>query len=314
MKNNKNVIPICLAADNNYAQHLGVTLLSVLENLNKNVNVDFHILCVGINNINKEKIKNVVYKYKAKVFFYELETHLFSNFKEINHLSLAAYARLFLPKILTSDIEKIIYLDSDTIVLQNIGQLYDIDVKDYALASVRDVMSSEILRIFFYPGLKKYFNSGVMLINLKKWKDDNLLEKSIEFAKQYNKYLLRADQDILNCIYKDSWKELPEEYNLDLKRKKNSKSLVKNAIILHYSDRIKPWHYLFYGDSKDYYWYYLKQSPWKDYTYPDKNYINIFKKPIIETKKRIKSYLSKIIPNRYIDQYRKKLWSLYKSK
>ncbi|HMB65256.1 MAG TPA: glycosyltransferase [Patescibacteria group bacterium] len=209
-------------------------------------------------------------------------------------------------------VDKFLYLDCDTVTLGDLSVLYEKSIEQKALAAVKDSMSKEILRIYFYPGLKDYFNSGVMLINLKKWKQFNLKEKAEEFFKNYGQYIIRADQDILNCLFKDDWKELDLKYNLDLKRGRKSYKIASQAVILHYSDKIKPWHYLFVGGSKKFYFQYLGKTPWKDFKYQDKSLKNFFKKYLINFFKLSKLLALKFIPKKLIDIYRKKLWASYR--
>lgn len=296
-----NEINIALASDNNYAQHLGITIISILENSGNPENVNFHILENGINQENIENIKSIAKKYNCKLSFYKIDQSQTQNFPEIDYLTKAAYLRLFLPNIIPQEINKILYLDCDLVVLKDIRYLYEIDLKNKPLAAVKDVKSQEIIRIYFYHGLKSYFNSGVMLIDLGVWRKQNVTEKSIEFINKHAKELTTADQDVLNCLFKDDWLELPKIYNTDPKHEAANSLPAKDTAILHYSDKIKPWSYLYFGKNKKYYFKYLALSPWQDFQYKDKSTKNLLKKNKLVIIKEIKNKIRLIVPNKIID-------------
>lgn len=297
---------IVLASDNNYSQHLGVALTSLLENSSKPNNLFFHILEIEINKETKEEIYNIAKKYQAHLKFYSVDKSILSNFPEPGHLSIASYLRLFIPEILAKEINKVIYLDCDLVCLKDISPLYHIDLAGFPLAAVEDVKSKEIARIFFYPGLESYFNAGVMLIDLKKWREEKISQKALLFIKQYRKQIKTADQDVLNCIFKNKWKKLEKKYNVDLKHKNINALPKKETVILHYSDKIKPWSYLYVGRNKEYYFKYLNLSPWKNFEYTDKNLINFYKKYALALKKEVKNTLRAISPNSIIDWNKKR--------
>jgi len=311
---NNSVIRIVLAADDNYAQHLGVTLVSILENYHGKQKIEFYILDNNITSENVEKIKQIGVNYKVVLFFYKVSENFFKDFPEVNYLSRATYSRIFIPKLLSKSIEKVLYLDSDIVVLGDISQLYNQDLQKYSMGAIRDVMAKEILRIYFDKSLSDYFNAGVLLINLRKWRQNKFFQYLPKFIELHKNELLRADQDILNCLLKDDWLPLDKKFNLDLKRSKLNLEPAKGTVVLHYSDKIKPWQYMFYGKSQKYYWQYLKKTPWANFYFSDKNFANfIFKysRAFIILVKRI---LLPFISDRLMDFYRKRLWSTYKIK
>lgn len=124
----------------------------------------------------------------------------------------ASNARLFFQKILgenLNEVEEVLYLDSDTIVVDNLQELNQYDGKIYAAL---DSAQSTYLKQL---GLTKYFNSGVLKINVDWWKKENCEEKIIKFAKENpNKKLTYPDQDILNCALENKIKKLPLNYNM----------------------------------------------------------------------------------------------------
>jgi len=300
-----NNIHIALASDNNYAQHLGVTLISILENKTSDNNIFFHILENGLSQENKEKIISISHKYKSELKFYNIDNGKIKNFPESGHLSKATYLRLFIPDILPLEIEKILYLDCDLVVLKDLEPLYETDLNRKALGAVKDVKSNEIIRIFFYKNLQSYFNAGVMLLDIKIWRDSNLVQRAAEFINEYKDKLSTADQDVLNCLFENDWLELPSIFNMDMKHKNINSLPSPETVILHYSDKIKPWSYLYCGRNKKYYFKYLRKSPWSDFQYKNRTLNNFFKKYILASNKEIKNTLRPLAPNWLIDWNKK---------
>ena len=302
-------IHIALACDDNYAQHLGVALVSIIENKTADRKIFFHILENGLSQKNKEKIAFVINGSGCQSRFYHVGDEQIDNFPAPGHLSRATYLRLFLPYILPVELERVLYLDCDLVVLKDLGGLYQNDLNGKALAAVKDVKAKAIIRIYFYPGLLSYFNAGVMLIDLKKWRNLNLLEKSVEFINNHKEELSTADQDVLNCLLKDDWLELDRVFNTDMKHQLMNGLPPKETVILHYSDKIKPWNYLYRGRNKKYYFKYLAHTPWADFQYQDKNIKNFFKRYIISINKEARNMLRPLAPSWLIDWNKKKFLS-----
>ncbi|MCX6794758.1 MAG: glycosyltransferase family 8 protein [Candidatus Falkowbacteria bacterium] len=310
----KNEINLVLAADDNYAPPLGVALISIIENYHDSRFLFFHILDNGISDKNKEYLKIIGKKKGVELIFYDIPENLLADCPEVNHLSRTSYARLMISELLPSDVDKALYLDADIVVLENIAELYDQDLNGLSLGAVADVMAKEILRIYFYSGLSNYFNAGVLLINLDSWRRQDVKKKSLEFISRHFKDIIRADQDILNCLFKDDWKLLDNRFNTDLKRRGRKAMPGRGTVVLHYSDRVKPWQYLFSGASGRYYFDYLRKTPWPDFKFGDKNFKNFFKKYYLLLVKEFKKFLLPYLPTSLSDNYRRLLWRTYRMK
>ena len=260
-----NDINIVLSADNNYAQHLCVTITSLLENnKNKNYLLKINILDGGINDVNKEKINTVCSYYNTIPIYYKINQEVFKNFPEIGHLKLPTYYRLIIPEIFPQEVNKIIYLDSDIIINGDIVELFKQDIENYVIGAVKDILEKEILDYWKKEKINSYFNAGILLINLKEWRLNNITEKCFLFINENKERLRCADQDALNIVCTNKWKSINEKFNLQIN--KNQKE-VKNLepIILHYVGKLKPWDFMYNNFYSKYYWTYLKQTPYKDY-------------------------------------------------
>jgi len=255
-------INIVFTIDDNFIRHFSVALVSVLENNN---NLDLNIYVIH-DIVNPEKLHSTVdffkKKYKFSIEFLTLDNSLLADYKVSLHLSKAVYFRLFLAEILPVDIDKILFLDADLVVTGSLTELADYCFADEALLAQDDIelgVNIKRLNDMGFP-VKKYFNAGVMLINLKFWRSGDYSKKLLEIANMYMDKLSWWDQDILNICFYDNWKYFDKTYNaLHLRRK-----LMKLPIIIHYAGPSKPWQYMNGNPYKSYYWKYHKLTPFKN--------------------------------------------------
>lgn len=291
-------INIIFSSDNNYAQHLGVTLISLLINFkNKKYNLIINILDGGISEENKINIKSIVNKYDVKVMFFLMDKKTFTNCPEIRHLKLAAYYRILIPEIIPENIKKVIYLDSDIAVIGDISKLFEQNINNYFIGAVKEISQEEVLKVWGDDGVTKYFNSGVLLINLEKWRQYKISDKVFDFINKNKIKIKWADQDALNVILANQWFELENRFNLQVSG--NYKKEKTDIIIVHYVGPIKPWHFSYFNYYSKYYWFYIKITPWKTYKCPDFSFYNLIKKCIkkipyaIEIKKMLLNLVTK---------------------
>ena len=307
----KNKIPVCFGLDNNYAQHAGVAIFSLLKNTNPK-NIIIYILETDLSKDNKKKLIEMVRNLGGKIKFIHSKDSCFKDLSSFSYISKATYQRLLLPDILKKE-EKVIYLDCDIVVEGDISELYFTDLEDKLISAVPDSIESKNKRtkVLGIPLKYDFFNAGVMLINCKKWRDLKVQEKTIDYLKKNKKLIVGAEQDALNALFYNDWKRLPLEWNvyfdsIERAKKENLskeeiEKIKKNPKIIHYVSSSKPWHYSDVHPLKKRYWYYLKQTPWKEYKYPDKNIKNFFYKIY----RYIATYSPKKIKNfkKFLDRY-----------
>ena len=250
------VINICLTADNNYIKPLAYTLISILENADKNDILNIFIFTNNISDTNKNKILNISKNKNYRIQFINIDTKIFAQFpkyKISKHITAIGYSRLLIAELL-KDIDKIIYLDCDTIVLTDLKDLFITDIEDYYIAAAEDAGHQFNIKKYskFYEIFNIYINSGVLLINLKLWRKDNLLQKSFNCIETNKENFMLGDQDVINLTCKDKIKIIDFSYNLQTSalniknflspRVKNIlKTSLKNPKIIHYSTHMKPW-------------------------------------------------------------------------
>lgn len=288
------IFVVC-AADDRYAMPLSVMVRSSLENLENNCHLVLFIIDGGIKERSKQKILKSLSLENCKVNFIpkpdtwlesiaEVKKYCEANNKvsPLQHLSLAAYYRLLIPELLPQEIEKVIYLDCDLVVDRNLEELWQIDVGENYVLAVQDILVRHVSApqgLLNYEQLgiapeSKYFNSGVLVINLKKWRDCRITNKAIYYLEQNKDYIRFHDQDVLNALLVGQWGELDPKWNLLLPHalaysswqespfsEEVYNTLIREPYIIHFASDRKPWnsrHTLL----KEYFFHYLDITAW----------------------------------------------------
>lgn len=272
-------IHIAIAADNNYAQHAAVLIASILTNTKQKEKIKFHLLSDGIGSDKIKQISDTALSFGSELFVYDLSSYAcFDETFISGHISRAAYFRLAIANILPEKIKKIIYLDVDMLVLHDISELWNTDLHDKPMGAVPDygIMASARLmnqkhEKIGLPLNSLYFNSGVVVMDLEKWRKHGYVEQVIKFAS--GNALPHHDQDALNKIFMSNWEPLalkwnviPPIFNLFVKIIFNKKfrnpalKARKAMSILHYAGRYKPWEFECKKGFNDKYYLYLART------------------------------------------------------
>ena len=228
----KNNIPIVFACDNNLLYMLSVALKSLIENTNKDKNYDIIIINNDFSSETKKKLISMLEKkHNANLRFINIDNYLEkfdqSIFYTPSIYTKAAYFRLFIPLIF-KNFSKILYFDSDLVFHCDVSEIFNMHLDDKFLLASKDFgvhfklgeknekdmyyhyLKNDFLKLKDYNG---YFQSGVMLIDVKKFIENNIFEKSIETLRQI-KTPLHVEQDILNVVLKGHVKFLHYKYNI----------------------------------------------------------------------------------------------------
>jgi len=274
---------IVLCPDNNYVMPCGVLICSICEN-NKKEDIKFHIVTdEKFTFQNKSSLLAIIEKYECKSMFYEIDVSDVQKYLPIKqagqlfHITLATYYRLFLSKLLPDNLDKVLYLDCDIIVCNNLNELWNTDIAFYAIAAVPDMNEGQI---FFYNRLRYsqnmgYFNAGVLLINLNYWRENGILDRYIQFASSYPERVVYHDQDIMNYVLKDIKLSLPLRYNIQngflreelqisWEYEEELNKAFSNPCVLHYMGESKPWTKNCSHPYRELFFKYQRLTEWKD--------------------------------------------------
>lgn len=255
------MIPIVLSSDHNFIMPTGVSISSLLKNSDGEI-YDINILISeDVTPSDKLILSSIVEHTESKIHF-KLVKDLIDTAYEVRGITKAAYFRLYIPWLFP-DYKKIIYLDGDIVIKKGLKKLYDIDLSDNYIGGVKDIWkSSEFIKYIDSIGLNwdDYINSGILLFNAKKMREDRL---DFQFNKLCKLQFEYQDQDILNTVCKNKIQYISPAFNFNafwfkdcinnpdfIKKRynENNISMLQNIHIIHYCGA-KPW-----NNYNDYLW------------------------------------------------------------
>lgn len=249
---------VVFVADSRFIKYTATAIISILENTAEPAAFDFWI--IHSDNIDEDKchILSYIKKYDCRFHFKKVDIKNYQNLYKPYHITNAVFNKFSIPNILPTDISRALYLDSDVLVLGDLLDLKNIDLKENYLAAALDYYEPYAKKI----GLCKqtYFNSGVMLLNLKKMRDENFIDKAMSFLRSEQNPKQTSDQDAFNIAAKDRWFRLDNKWNF-LQHIKLP--VPKDISIIHFTYRDKPWSILYNRNYKKEYLYYLEKSGYK---------------------------------------------------
>ena len=253
-------ISIVLASDDNYAQHGAVACASILVNHKGELPIHFYYFDDGISEEKQAGIAATVTERKGSITFIptvqrEIQAHT------SGHVNRAAYLRLLIPELVPGNVDRVIYLDTDLVVLDDIQELWDMDLGGKPLGAVPDlgILASSRMRRQKEETLgikegKLYFNSGVMVMDLKAWRENQYGPQVIRCVEEGN--FRHHDQDGLNKVFQDNWQPLPLRWNVippvftlpvKVLKKSRWRNLALEALerpaVFHWAGRYKPWEF-----------------------------------------------------------------------
>ena len=230
---NTNLINICYSSDKNYAKYLALSIASILTSKSPKDKFCFYILDGGILEADKQKILNLKNIADFEIKFIKVDNKNFENcpLENTTQLTLASYYRLLIPDFIP-EVDKIIYLDCDIQIKSSLKDLFSIDINDYYFAAVEDIageVNAKRLK------LEKYFNSGVLLLNLNKFREINFTSKVFPWIDEHRDILRFHDQDVLNIYFADKIKFIDKKWNMQGNLlSKSFKQNIKDANVVHY--------------------------------------------------------------------------------
>ena len=268
MEGKDNRIHIAVAFDQNFIIPFYVLLTSIFLN-NEKHSIVFHTIAEDLDESEKNRIINFVRQNNADIFFYSLDKQIVQQFilaKDSPHITAATYYRLYFPELIPPDIDYLLYLDTDIIVIGDLGKLYQTSLGSFPVGAVSDA------KILKRPDLGveiegEYFNAGVLLINIKEWKLRGVTQKAVEFLITFPEKIILADQDALNAVLSNIWYKLDKGYNItfyDVPRRLKERQIelfLKDKAIIHYTTQNKPWLLTCTNRLRNLYHYYFQKSP-----------------------------------------------------
>ncbi len=215
---------IVYASDDGYAFLAGVSILSLLESNRDADAITIHFFDDGIGEENREKLTRTVHDYRRKIVFYDIRRKVAELASAVNSLPIflpngdvkgshTAYARIFIGDILPPEIKRVLYIYCDTLVDGRLSPLGEYALGENCVAMTLDCSRPEYKRYIGLSGNDFYFNSGVILFDLEKWRTENWAGKALSCIQSGTRHYPFADQDVLNLALKGHIGVLPCQYN-----------------------------------------------------------------------------------------------------
>lgn len=209
---NKNEIAVLFCSNRAYCEPMAAAIASLLTN---NPGYSFRIFAVISDDAveEKDRILATVRKFSHAVI--SCKSHDCAALREFptnERITQDAYIRLFLADILDPDIDRVIYLDCDLIVRGDIGELWRAPLGDHLLAAATDPFSDNLAAL----GLTEkdtYYNSGVLLIDVRRWKAEGITDKLVRYIREHAPILRYHDQDAINAALRGRICALPLKWN-----------------------------------------------------------------------------------------------------
>ena len=242
---------ILVTLDSNYVNPLTVMLKSLMITNPKN-NFDIYVAHSSLTEDDFEKIKTAVDERRVRVHSVTVSPGVLETAPVFKRISKETYYRLIMMDYLPESVDRVLYIDPDTVFLRDISPLYNIDFQGKTLAAAGHVklfVESFNRMRFRNPKGVRYFNAGVLMVNLKKMRRNITSEMVFDYIRKNRRWLFLADQDVLNGLFGKDTLNIDEcIYNLDEKtviynrrKVKNFKWVEDNTVIVHFNGKYKPW-------------------------------------------------------------------------
>lgn len=279
----KQTLNVAYSFDDGYAQHAGISMLSLLENNQDIEHIVFYIIIDSLNEENRNKIEYIIQKYHREFYYIDLK-ELTKDLKISTTFNRSAYGRIFLANYVS--VNSIIYIDSDTIINESLKDLFNINMTDKLVAGVQDTVNSYYVTNIGLNNNHRYINDGgIIILNLDLWRKMGIVKKCIDFIYKFHGNPPHNDQGTINHVCAGYIEILPANYNVMAPMFKftakqiialfkmeqyYTQSELDNAtnkpIVIHYTDEFynRPWFSNCTHPLKHLYLDYKEKSPWKD--------------------------------------------------
>lgn len=277
---------ILYASNDGYARHLGVSLYSLLEHNQQSDQITVYLLSVSMSEENQNRLLSI-----AKQFGRTLTVVEMGNLEERFHGSIdtrgfdiSAMTRLFAADVLPVTVDRILYLDCDTVVLGDLEPVWKANMGDALVGMVPEPTVYREMKASI--DLKKddpYYNSGVLLMNLKGWREEHVSKKLLEYYAAKGGSLFACDQDTINGALRGRIMPLSPRYNFftnyryfryetlaglnasyEAVGKQEYEAARRHPVVIHYAGDERPWIAGNRNHYRKYYDVYLSRTPWKD--------------------------------------------------
>lgn len=272
-----------------YVPYAGISMVSLLENNREIEEIVIYVLTEKVSQESIEKLKRQIEVYKRQICFIDTK-ELVDKMKSLGipeyRGSYATNMKMFAADYMPDEIERLVYIDSDTIICGDVSSLMTMDMQGKPIAMALDSLGDKHKQLIGLQKEDMYFNAGIILFDIKKWKAEKCTERLQEHVKNVRAHYMSPDQDLLNIVFRNNILKLNIAFNLQPIHFVYEYSLyskffgqlnyyteqevghaVENPIILHTFRYLGefPWHKNSLHPHTSYFDKYMKISLWSDY-------------------------------------------------
>lgn len=275
------MITVVTLADSAYAMPLAVMVRSLLDTLSQSRRVYVVIVDGGLSDSQKAMLQTSWQSSpgwpRARI---EFTRPAYAGSRDLpvwGRLPIITYSRISVESYVSQSCSRLVLLDSDILVLKDVSQLFDLELSGATIGATQDpyipfVSSRDGLACYRELGLApdwKYFNAGVMLVDVERWREQEVAIRAFEFLARHWNSVHHYDQDALNAVLARQWKQLDQRWQAH-PRLNHSCGVPagEDAFILHFSGRLKPWSYRASGDADRHFYQVLDRTAWRGWRPP----------------------------------------------
>lgn len=264
---------IAFCVDNHYFRSMGATIASIIEN-NPGVHFTFHVFVFSVSDEHRDRLQQLDRQANVRTQIHIIDPAIFDKFThfiEFSYYSLSIFSRLIIPSELQGVTDKVLYLDADILCVGKINELIEMDISADIALVVPDAEETTRRRCAALQ-LKhpRYFNGGVIFINVENWISNNITEESMQALLKFGKKLRFNDQDALNIVLNGRARFIAPKWNYiydlihDLDSNITQMRAVDDAVFIHFAGAVKPWTDWTHHTSRALFVKYHALSPWSD--------------------------------------------------
>ena len=252
---------VVTAPDETFALPATVMMRSVVDQCREAQSVDFYVLDCGLSAWSRHKMRRSLPLGWARLHFVQIPLDRLAGLRVDDHIPTAAYARLLMGELLPESVDRILYLDGDMVALTDVRPLWEVDLEGHLLGAVQDPVAGRVgqspemmhWKDWEVPEGMPVFNSGLMVLDLKRWRQERVFERVLEAARRHMARMRWHDQDALNYVARGdflhldpAWNVMPHLYYTPhrdrvIYEKPVSKRCIRAPRILHFCMDHRPW-------------------------------------------------------------------------
>lgn len=250
---------IAFGIDANFVRGMGV-LINSISAANANEKIMYHIFNDGMNAEDLRRLKELSKYDRMVIKLYFIDRSVLEKLPTTIAWSLATYYRFVMGKVLYGQVDKVLYLDADILCIGALSSLKHMDMGNHIVMAIAEEGDVNVRRLSLKQG--KYFNAGVLYIDLNKWNEENISEKALRLIQEDPRKYTYLDQDVLNLLLDGKTRFIDRKWNYLYDMRKMDSALPEGIILVHFIGD-KPWqrwsehHFMaeLYAKAMD-------QSPW----------------------------------------------------